>query len=65
MASKGQGILEAQSTPNDTLSGIVGAVKGLAEAIMARQNQTEWFCNACRRLRIGITIIIVKEVGTQ
>ena len=36
MASEGQGIPEVQSTPNDTLSGIMGAVKGLAEAVMAQ-----------------------------
>ena len=36
MASEGQGISEVQSTPNDTLSGIVGVVKGLAEAVMAQ-----------------------------
>ena len=36
MASEGLGILEAQSTPNDTLSGIVGVVKGLAVAAMAQ-----------------------------
>ena len=65
MASEGQGILKVYSTPNDTLSGIVGAVKGLAEAIMAQAEPLEWFSSAYRRLRIGTTIIIVKEVGTQ
>ena len=36
MSSEGQGILKVQSTPNDTLLGIVGVVKGLVEAIMSQ-----------------------------
>ena len=39
MALEGQGIPEAQSTPNDTLSGIIEVVKGLAEAVMAESNR--------------------------
>ena len=36
MILEGQGILEGQSTQNDTLSKIMGAVKGLAEVVMAQ-----------------------------
>ena len=40
MASEGQRILEAHSTPNDILSGIVEAIWGLAEAVMAQIEST-------------------------
>ena len=36
MVSKGQGIPEAQSTPNDTLSTIMGVIKSLAKAVIAQ-----------------------------
>ena len=40
MASEGHGIPEVESTPNDILSGIVEAIKGLVEVVMAHTEST-------------------------
>ena len=41
MTSEEQGIPEAQSTPDDTLLRIVGAIKGLPEAVRAQAESTK------------------------